>query len=477
MKENSSKKFISIVTTVLLLSIIPLMVISIFSRPSADDYNYAIGTYHLVQSGEWNIFSLLKAAFDVDMYFYNNWQGLYSSAFVLSLQPGIYGEEYYFLGAWALMFLLFLSIYFLAKNIVDGILGGGIKKRYIALFSLFVFTVLIQGLPSMLQGIFWFNGAWNYTFFFCLLLINSGLLIDYIFGKGKKRSLILATVLSFIISGGNHVTAFLNILILMLAVLSLFKKKKELLLPLSIAIIGFGLVLTAPGTMVRQGQEMRQGLVSTVAHCVWWLFKYICDWINIQFVFFMVLLIPVVYILVSRGNIDFNKFRIHPIFMILAELMLLCGMMCVPFMAMGNLGSGRLKNVIWLTFMICSAINWMYFLFWSKMFISSRAFEFGWRHFGSVLVACLIVCFYTEANVYLAVEELINGNAVEYANACDERYELMDKSPAGAVLHVDELPDSEMLKFSDLSSGTEFWTNAAWGDYYGVDVVVDYDEE
>lgn len=466
-----------ILTSVLILSVLPYFIISVFSRPSADDYTYSIGTHQLVCSEKWNLFSLIKAAFAVDMEFYNNWQGLYSSAFVLSLQPGIFGEEFYFIGAWALMALLFLSIWFLANNLVHGLLGGGIKKRYVALFSFFVFAVLIQGMPSMLQGIYWFNGAWNYTFFFCLVLLNVGLLIGYIFRGGGKCRLVLLTLLSFIISGGNHVTAFLNILLLVIVGALMFKRKKELLIPLSMAIIGYIIVFVAPGTMVRQGEEARQGIISTLAHCVWWLFKYLCDWIDVQFVFLMILLIPVAYLLSCRCNIDFNIFKIHPIFMVLGEMMLICGMLCVPFMAMGNLGSDRLKNVIWLTFMICSAINWMYLMLWSKVFLLFQNVKFNGIYALCIFCSCIIVCFFTDSNIYMTVGELVNGKAVEYANACDERYELMEQSPIGTIIYVGELPDSKMLKFSDLSADTEFWTNAAWGDYYSVDVIVEYENE
>lgn len=97
-KDRCISKYLWICMCILILSIVPMIIISIFSRPCADDYNYAISTYHLIQSGDWNIFDLLKTAYEVDFHYYNTWQGLYSSAFILSLQPGIFGEKYYFMG-------------------------------------------------------------------------------------------------------------------------------------------------------------------------------------------------------------------------------------------------------------------------------------------------------------------------------------------------------------------------------------------
>ena len=85
-----------ILSILLLISIIPLVCISIYSRPSYDDFSYATVLYNYIKSGNWNIFGLIKMAIEVDIHFYNNWQGLYTSAFILSLEPGILLALYYY---------------------------------------------------------------------------------------------------------------------------------------------------------------------------------------------------------------------------------------------------------------------------------------------------------------------------------------------------------------------------------------------
>lgn len=38
---------------------------------------------------------LLRAAWDTNVYYYENWQGLYVSGFTLAFQPAIFGNKYY----------------------------------------------------------------------------------------------------------------------------------------------------------------------------------------------------------------------------------------------------------------------------------------------------------------------------------------------------------------------------------------------
>lgn len=469
MKRNQYKILI-VSIMILLFSVLPMFIISLFSRPCADDYSYAINTYHLIQSGDWNILSLLKAAWDVDVHFYYTWQGLYSSAFVLALQPGIFGEQYYFVGAWILMLLLFLSLYFLTNSIAKCF--GNIARSYTIMFSLFLFVTLMQGMPSLIQGIYWFNGAWNYTFFFCMLLMNVALIIKYASSQKGYGALLFSTVLSFLISGGNHITAFLNILILIVAVVLLLKRKPVLFISLSSAIIGFIIMYRAPGTALRQGTEMKQGVISTIVHSVWGCYNYLCDWMNVQWIVFLLLLIPVAFYMADHSGIEINSLKLHPIIMAAIGIMFICGMLCVPYMAMGNFGEERVKNVIWFTFMILSAVNWIYFLLWSKAWELFKKIDFKKTHMFCIMAASFLICFYPKANVWQTTKELVLGQAAQYAVECDKRYELMEQNSGETILYVDKLPESEVLNFSDLTADVAHWSNSAWRDYYGVDMVI-----
>lgn len=207
---------------ILAVAVIPFLMLTYYSRPCVDDYSYAVDTHALIKSGNWNIISLFCAAWKTDVRFYHEWQGLYTSAFVLALQPGILGERWYGIGGVALIALMFGLTYYFLKTIFSLL---GITKNN-ALSATVTIVLTLNGMPNIVQGLYWFNGAWNYIPFFYLTLFNVALLLKYEFGMTpRKRWLMGSMLLSFLISGGNHVTGFLNIMLLALGLLLTRKKK------------------------------------------------------------------------------------------------------------------------------------------------------------------------------------------------------------------------------------------------------------
>ena len=59
----------------------PVLVLAVFARPSADDFIYAARTHAVVQQYGLDLPRLLRAAWDTNVYYYENWQGLYVSGF------------------------------------------------------------------------------------------------------------------------------------------------------------------------------------------------------------------------------------------------------------------------------------------------------------------------------------------------------------------------------------------------------------
>ena len=93
-KDIRIKIYYILIITVVLISIIPLLMICKYNAPSVDDYSYAAITFQ-VWNDTHSIAEVIKAALNTTIYFWNTWQGLYASAFLLSLQPAIFGTGYY----------------------------------------------------------------------------------------------------------------------------------------------------------------------------------------------------------------------------------------------------------------------------------------------------------------------------------------------------------------------------------------------
>ena len=86
------KRWLLRLTLFIGLLLVPVFVLAVFARPSADDYIYAARTHAVMQQYGFDLPRLLKAAWDTNVYYFENWQGLYVSGFLLAWQPAIFGN-------------------------------------------------------------------------------------------------------------------------------------------------------------------------------------------------------------------------------------------------------------------------------------------------------------------------------------------------------------------------------------------------
>lgn len=460
-----------IIPVVLIIMLIPIFVITKYSRPCVDDFTYSKETHQLVEEADYNVLDLLKTAYDTDKQFYLTWQGLYTSAFLLALQPGIFGERYYFIGGIGLLIFmyltLYLSVWFVKKRFCK-------NRKRTWLWSLVLFSIIVQGMPSAVQGLYWYNGAVNYMPFVFLTFLNMALMLEYAFSRGGQSivCIVVSVLLSFVISGGNHVTSFLNIMCLLVACIILLPKKKiGVLFSLASALVGFWIMYRAPGTALRWGVLEKSTVLITVMECGKKSLENMANWMNIQWVCYLLLLLPFSFEIAERCR--GKKLKCHPLLLSLISITILVGMQCVPYYAMSYWGDGRLQNVIWVAFIILSGINMTYLCVWIE---HKRNFEFmkvgkNYQFSFWAIIISLGLCWFGsdgESTSIQALNEMFStGVAQEYAFSFDERCSLMDNAWEDEVIYVDSLPYSRLLRFDDISSDTEDWRNTAWRDYYG----------
>ena len=175
MKQKNRQILLWSVLILTVASIIPLLMISLYNHPSADDFAYAAET-HMVWKSTRNMFLVLKQAVATSVKYWNRWQGLYTSAFLLALEPGIFGEQYYritgFLTVGTIVVSnLIFSFYILHKRL-------GTDKLSALTLGMLISFLMLQWMPSTVEGLYWYNGAVNYTFFFGLLLLLICVVID-----------------------------------------------------------------------------------------------------------------------------------------------------------------------------------------------------------------------------------------------------------------------------------------------------------
>ena len=468
MKFNNflSKYYKYIIAIICILSLIPFFIVSIYSRPCVDDFTYSVTNHHLINSGSWNIIDLLISAIKVDIYKYNTWQGLYTSAFVLSLQPGIFGEKYYFIGS----ILLMIIIYICLLRLIHVLNKYYFKSKYPSwLITLVLYTVLLQGLPNICQGLYWFNGAWNYTPFFFLVLVVVSYIVDY-FNisdlKKKRKDLIIASILSFVISGGNHITSVLNIMVLGLICLHTIinKKDKKVFVVLLVALIGFAIMYFAPGTAIRQSVCEKSSLVQAIINSTLQVYKCICKWVDIKWLLLCIMTIIVFTPFISSFN---GKLKLHPLLMIMLSILILIGMYFPPYYAMSDHGDLRIYNIIWLAFYVLSFINIVYLFLYLRV-NNKLTFNINIKNiisYSFLLFIVLYMCF-IDNNFDLIQNEFSQNLPQSFASTFDERIELA-KTSNDDIIEVESLPDSKVLKFDDINDDISSNRNISWENYYG----------
>lgn len=468
---------------ILTIAILPLLVLGKYNRPSADDYSYSANTYATLSNGG-TIIDILKTALDEDINAYKTWQGLYVSAFVLALQPGIFGEQYYALTTPILMIIMGLSLY-IALRIIGKRFAGDSKLSLF--YAIVLVGIIVAGMPSALEGLYWYNGAMNYLPFVFLAILNLALIVEYYF-SGRVRWAVISIVISFIISGGNHVSAFFNILMLTIAIIICTCKKKYAAYATWIsAIIGFIIMYKAPGTKIRADLFEKRTVIETLIEAVVHSIKEMGGWFNIQLVCIILFFLPCMLKIV-RNNKNI-KLVINPICIYITCYIVLIGLYCVPYYAMGYFGAGRLKNVIWVAFLTLLLISISYTLCWLNNkhfgFIENvQLLDWGKAVYRKcVLLIILGCCLFgnygdnSTSNSMEALDELATtGVAKQYAVEMDARYYELKHSTSDTLYFKELTCEPKLLVFSKIGDDFWEWPNPNVTSYYGKKVATYHSE-
>lgn len=473
-----NKNYLIIIIACLLL-LAPILFVGSYDRPFADDYDYSILTHEVVENGG-NVIDIIKAAIKTDLNFYNNWQGLYSSAFILSLQPAIFGETFYSLTCFIVLAIAFLclclSMRILNKHFINQ------SNIFIFTSTILILTILALLLPSATQGLYWYNGAMNYMPWAFTNFLGICILIELFFTEKKTMKfyslLIFSILLSFFTSGGNHVTAFANILFMIFATVFLIFKKKRFysILPLLFAIIGFVIMYLAPGTAARQMAIQQLGFhAPSIGETIISSFKEvkisISAWLNFKWFLSLILLTPL-FFEISK-NIK-HKITIKcPILSIIFSLIVIGGMFAVPYYAMGTFGKPRLTNVVWITFIILSWINYTLIL----GFLENKhviTFDLDGEDFKKMFVVIalisLFLVFYLPqddvcSNSYVCLHELHSGVAKKFSIEMDDRIKYI-KSTNETEIKLKPITPGSVLYFYDIRDDPEEWPNTSMEKYF-----------
>lgn len=369
----TTKNIFYIILICFILSVIPLYVIGMFAHPSVDDYYYGTETVQV-----WNethsIASVVKCSFDEMINTYNIWQGNFSAIFLMRLQPGIFGEQYYFIAPLILLSAYMgFSIFFFYTALKKIFKADSYLAATVGICLTFV-SMQLCATPS--DSFYWYNGAIYYTFFYSLMLFLFALLIRIRTAKAAGTIILTAisSVSAFLIGGSNYAAALFMCIILALsagaAVYFVILRKNKVIRPYHMAaylivaaaaMAGLFISMAAPGNTLRQQSVGGStGIVKTFVYTFAFGGYSIAKVLNAPCLIFFICMIPVFYRIARRSGFTYR----YPLLIAVFTFGLYCSMGTPVFYAQGLRMPYRMMNIIFFAAYVLITFNLIYFLGW-----------------------------------------------------------------------------------------------------------------
>lgn len=352
----------------LVLLLIPLVRMAIYSVPWYDDYNYGKFVKGFL-SEERSLQSALKGAQYCTKTMWYAWQGTFSSIFLMSLVPLIWGEEYYFLGALFLIGILTVSMLIFVKSLSRNLFQADAASGVALAAGVTAMTVVLIHHPH--QGFYWYNAGIHYIGMHSLLLLTIAAWVKLVTGAGKLKSALLIawTLLGAVCAGGaNYVTSLQGFLVggsIIALGLVLRKKRVWLLLP-SMLVYGYGFYknMSAPGNAKRSAIYRDSGMSTDVVSAVTNSFVEAARFMktfNWQMTLMVVILLaPIIWRIVKKSKCRFR----YPGILLLWSVCLYATGFTSSLYVTGAVALARVVNAIKITYQILVIANEIYWLGW-----------------------------------------------------------------------------------------------------------------
>ncbi len=243
------------------LLLLPFFVGALGAHPATDDFTFAVYTHPTwVQTG--SILHVLKDALSYALRTWRDWQGTITGVILMTLSPIVFSLEAYGVHAVLLLLLNLCAWGVFLRHMLGRRMG--LPRRVWGPTYLALSLCLLLFLPDMVEGIYWFNGAWFYMGAQAVALLTLTLcdrLCESRAGKGAlAASSFAACLLLFALGMDNYITAMMTAAALFfMALQRLFagERKEALRTALLLLPIGVGLLLSvvAPGNAVRMAAD------------------------------------------------------------------------------------------------------------------------------------------------------------------------------------------------------------------------------
>ena len=492
--------------------LVPFFLGALGAHPATDDFTFAAYT-HPTWLATGSVLHVVKDALSYALRTWRDWQGTVTGVILMALNPAVFSLEHYGVHAVILLALNLVAWFVFLRHVMKRRMGLG--EAFLPVY-LTLSACLFMFLPDMVEGIYWFNGAWFYMGAQAVALLTLTLCDRFADTKaqGVKKGLFAAAccVLLFALGMDNYITAMMTAAALfMMALIRAYaakamplkavtgvrmhgeweehlyggKDKAEheriagvrtalLLIPIAIGLL---ISVLAPGNAVRMAADgaHRSGF-AWLGTAIVWTMRDAALYI-VRFMFktplFAVLCLLTPTLCRAMEKLPVRRdYRTPPMAAtVIALYLMLCAMIIPHMYASGNAGSGRVVNMYHCYVLLAAAIAWMMLL--ARMKPETRAWlcDTPARVVLAVLAVgavWLCIALGQLGNYAKLVADQQNGTQDAYIAQFKNEYALCEAAgetddvllPAWTVQTVTGKPTA----YEDES----MWTNEAMAHYFGV---------
>ncbi len=467
-KSSKNKAvWISVLPGVLLLfALIPIILVGDCAHPFGDDYAYSVFLHLAMERGESGLGAIL---YTIHRYYFG-WQGTYSAAALMSLQPGIWSEQAYILTPIIMLMMLIVPTALLTYTVLCKWLKCQ-KSEWMGFVSLFLLmTVLFQ--PSAAQAFFWWNGAVYYTFFFgVMLLLICCMLRLYLNPKHPKLLMAAALFLTVFVGGGNYVTGLFSCLFCAFCtLLCLIWDRRRVGQHLTIFLVllaSFLINALAPGNAVRQASATGMSVFSAIWASIIQVFLDTYQWMDLAHLGFFLLMIPFLWHIAGKTSFRFPWPGAVTVLLFLA----LASQNTPHFYALSTEGPGRLRNIVYDAWLWLLLMGEGYWIGWLRRVCKKNAdLTSG---LAGVLVSLGMVMILTGSLYPLysttsgqCAAALMDGSAAQYDAQINGWVEQFSTGDEENVICPALTVQPPVLFYYNLTDNPEDFSNIAAANYY-----------
>ncbi len=362
--QRLQRIFAGLCVLALVLSTLPLYVIAFDNHPYYDDYGFSATVHHAwKESGSFK--AALSAAWESAEHTRQYWQGNYTGTLLSNLQPGLFAEEWYWIGNWFILTALVVcGIYFFMTAFKR--LGLDTWAR-VSLSSLAV-MLMIQFMPDVGEAFYWFNGGIGNTFIYALLMLAAAWCIRLYHDGGFGWTLLLAA-LGVVLGGGSYGGGLFALCTGAVGLLWVFIRKNTKRLhftALYLLLAGCFLYnMAAPGNTVRASYiQYESSLVKTVLQSFYFGIGQLGEAIRLPLIAVTLPFVPAMYDAARKSAYRFD----HPWLVLAVGVCLYCTQFAPPLYSIASIGAGRIVN----TYYISAVVFWLFYVYYLTGFAARR---------------------------------------------------------------------------------------------------------